>query len=325
MPWSITVQTSTTPHQAVFGELCQFNLTTAGVDSIVNVPSSPSVNTYFGVLLDGQANGLKIDVKTSGTVLYTLSVDNEFVWLAYNGSTWRVVNKGAPDPTFEARFSPLACWLSDGSDANLVDLSGNSQDLTKLVTIIKASGYGIGRIGTSYPGRYSRAAPASLQLLGAMSLEYVCINYMNGASTGFAFQCGTSAGASTTNILYSLRMETASGPPRWQWRQQNGANVNSDVAGPAIPFGPQHVLVTRAAPSGGTTAVKIYVNGGLGGSGSPTTPTGGSLSDVIWGGTAGAQAPLISQWGSIWNRELTAAEVAYLARLRLGKFGPVGA
>ncbi len=323
MPWSIMTATSSSPHQAVNGQLVLFDLATAAADSIVNVLGSPSVGSYFGVSI-GEALGFKVEVKSGSTVLATLDVDNEAVWLAYTGATWRVVSRAVPEPSFEPRFSPLGCWLSDGSDANLVDLSGNGQDLTKLVTIIRASGYGVARFGTSYPGRYSRTAPASFQLTGAMSYEYLCINYMNGASTGYGFQCGSGSGSSTTNILWGLRMETGSGPPRWGHRQQSGSAVNADLSGPAIPFGPQHVCVTRAAPSGGTTLVKLYVNGGLASSGNLTTPTGGSASDLLWGGTAGAQAPLISQWGSVWASELTAAQVAYLARSRLSKLGPLG-
>lgn len=322
--WFVSSSASTTPQTAESGGMLLFNLSALGADAIVNVPISTAAGDYFGVSLVGQALGHKLEVKTGSTVLCTLDVDDESAWLVYTGSAWRVFSRYAPAPIFESRFSPLGCWLSDGTDVDLVDTSGNGRNIAKSVTIVKGVGYA-GRFGSASPtSRYLRASDATFQLLGAMSYEFVANNWVNAVSSGYAFMCGTSAGSSATNILWGLRIEAASGVPRLVHRQQNGTNLNADLTGPALPFGQFHCLVARGADAAGVTPLDMYVNGALAISGSATTPTGGGSSQLGWGGTSGAQAPLIGQWGSVYGSKLTAAQAAYLARLRMGKLRQFG-
>jgi hypothetical protein len=285
-----------------------------GSTVVVTTPAAVS-GAYFGVQLCGQALGKVVEIRLPDTtLLHTLTVDDEVIWYAYHGAAaqWRVVSYHAPNPDYTARFSPLGTWLSVGADADLVDTSGNGRNLTKGVTISPAGGAEMGLLSTSYPGRYA-SADAAFRIAGALSYEYLCCPVLNSATFASALACGAGTGGSANNLQYDLFIANVSGASKWQHRQQSGANITVTLTGAIVAYGWQHVCVTR----GSTT--KFYLNGALVSSAALAPPDGGASGQLFLGGTSGNQASVNVQKGSIWGSELTAAQVLYLAHLRLGK------
>lgn len=303
---------------AVAHDLVQ--VTPAGATTVVTAPAG-AAGAYFGVQLCGQADAKIVEVRRPDTALLTtLYVDDEVVWFVYDyaNAAWRVLSRSAPDPIYDARFSPLGTWLSSGADADISDTSGNARTLTKSLTILKANGAEQGRLATAYPGRYSNANAAFALGAGAVSVEFLGQIFLAQTPGGSVMQFGSGAGGSVNNIQYQLRTDLVAGVPCWGYRTQNGTNVVQDLFGPHVGYGWQHVLLTRSAAQ----AVKIYINGALGFSGTGVTPTGGGGATLLWGGTVGAQAYVNFQQGSIWGSELTAAQALYLSKLRLGARRP---
>lgn len=316
--WFTTTTSTSANATPATKTLVLMDLSTAAANRTVTLPAAPAAGDYVGVKVNSAANGFTCTVQDNGGgSIFVLTVDQETVWVVYNGSTWVVADWYAPDPNFEARFSPLGCWLSSGADANLTDISGNGKTLTKAVTIIPAPGYGLGRRASGFTARYS-ISDASFRLTAAMSLEMLVCPVRAGVTNGYLLQCGTGAGGATNNLLWSLRDQNdGSGVPRLQFRVQNGVNVNQDVNGPQAVSGWMHVAVTRASNG---TSLTFYVNGAAT-SATAVAPASGATSDLFWGGTSGASASYAQQFGSVWGSELTTAQVSYLAALRLGKRG----
>jgi hypothetical protein len=306
------VRVATGSITAAVRELVQ--ITPAGATSVITAPPA-AIGGYFGVQLCGQALGKIVEIRLADTtLLFTLNVDDETIWFAYDagGLAWRQVMYRAPDPIYSARFSPLGTWLSAGADADLTDTSGNGRTLTKGVTITPAPGAEMGRLATAYLWRYASANAAFL-IAGAVSYEYLCQPVLNSATFASALAFGSGGGGSANNLQYELFIANSAGASRWQHRQQSGANVTVTLTGPVVPYGWQHVCVTRS----GAQACKMYVNGALMASATLAAPDGGASGQLFWMGTSGNQAAATFQQGSVWGAELTAAQVAYLAKLRL--------
>ncbi len=307
------VRTATGSVTAVARQFVQ--ITPAGATSVITTPA-PAANAYFGVQLCGQAGGKIVEIrKPDTTLLATLLVDDESAWFAYDatGLEWRRIMRSAPDPIYTARFSPLATWLSSGADANLSDTSGNSRTLTKAVSIAPAVGLDFGRLSSSYAGRYTSADAAFNVLGGAVSCEYTCFIFSN--ASGSLVQVGSGPAGSATGIQYKFALDApGDGTLRMSYVSQSGSG-NAQLQGPYCQLGWQHLAWTRSA---GQT-VKFYVNGVLGSSQVGVAPSGGASSTLFWGGVASDQGRVNFQQGSLWNTELTAAQVAYLAALRMGR------
>lgn len=320
MPWHVTLATSATV-TAQRGQLVLFDLATAAADSVVNAPSSPARGNYFGAKINGNANGYKLELKSGATVLYTLNTDNECVWLEYTGSAWVAIDHQVPGPSFAARLSPLGCWASDGTDSNLTDLSGNAKTLTKGGTIYPCEGIRPDQLAASYGRSWTRTDNAFL-LTAAMSFEILVRATYNLASAGTMFQYGTGSGGSTNNVPYKLAQTVGSpaGAAWWQFSSQSGANVNATLNWNAYcDMAWQHLAVTRSAPSAGSCTVKCFLNGVQTNTGSLTQPSDGSSGAATL--TIGGTSNFNFQCASVYSAELTAAQVAYLARLRMGKPG----
>lgn len=319
MPWSTAVATSSGPYSSENGQLVLFNLAAAAADSVVNAPSSPVRGTYFGVQIVGAANGFKLDLKSGVTVLYTLNVDDETVWLMYSGSAWVVIDHRVPSPSFVARLSPLGAWAADGSDANLTDLSGNGKTLTKSGTQYPAEGIRSDQLSGSF-GRLWTRTDNTFLLTAACTIEMLVRATYNIASSGNVLSYGTGTGGSTGNQPYKITQDVGSpsGAAWWRFTSMSGANVAANLAWNAYcDFAWQHIAVTRSAPSAGSCTVKLFLNGIQTNTGSMTQPTDGSSGGAAF--TVGGSSNYNFQCLSIFNSELSAAQVAYLARMRMGK------
>lgn len=311
-----TIQTTTISAATTSGKLVQV---TPAANVTITAPAAAS-GAYFGVQLCG-STGFKITVqKPDTTLIYELTVDSETVWFSWDNvnGVWRQSAVWNAAPNFGVRFAStcLAAWLSSGADANLTDLTGNGRTFVKNVTIRKAVGMP-GQVGSSgYLSQYL-LTDAALRLSAAMSYEFIACPIYLGVNNGGFIQCGSGAGGATNNTLWCLRwLADTDTVTRWAFRQQNNANVNSDLLAAQVTQGWVHIGATRA--SDGTT-VKMYANGELLASATLTAVTSGTAAQMIWGGTATNQAAGAQQFGAVYDSELSAQQMRYLAHLRMGK------
>lgn len=129
-------------------------------------------------------------------------------------------------------------------------------------------------------------APAGLQLLGAMSAEWLGLIPTTPTGNMILFDLGASGETEATNVLYLLQYSVGSN--RWEYVHESGLGTDSTVwwfadnggeASIVNKFSPLHMTITRDGTSGD---VALYINGRLVG-----PPSDGSVTDFPTGGTSG--------------------------------------
>lgn len=215
-------------------------------------------------------------------------------------------------------FSPLAVyWL--GGAADNVDRSGNGRNLTLDPAVTGAANYQIGRSGMRRSGVLGTRSDAAFRITGAISV--IALVHVTATSTGGVIAaCGVPGATAATNVLWALGLTNTTAAWLTYFAEFNtGSDVAYTIAGGHQPLGDWTAIGFTRNSAG--TGVKIYQDGILQGtSGVLAAPNNGGSSVLGIGGYSDNNGPLskpLDQIG-IYGAELTAAQMAYLARRMLG-------
>lgn len=301
-------------------------------NTVVNLPPGSIAMTgkYVGVQMDVNllANGFTVTVKADGgaTTVEVLYTEGQVVWFGYDDQSgaWSVIAREDPAPNFGVRFSPFAAYTMDGANADLTDQSGNGRTLTKAGTIFAANGMRAGfqssLLGASQGWTRS---DANFRIVGDLSIELLVKpvgNAINGAG-GFYVQMGTGTGGAANNRVFAIGVNAVNASLSLvrnglYFQSMHGPNTADNVlSNVAANVAWTHIVVTRGADHGGTQPVFIYVNGLLTNSAPITTTDSSTTTAFALGTNVTGDGKLCNLYTSI----LTSAQIAYLARLRLGR------
>lgn len=173
-------------------------------------------------------------------------------------STWRYLDDVMPSGVTSP---PEALYRWDGSADSLTDRSLNSHDLTVAAGQEEYSAGAAGLVGFVQSGNDALRAPvdAGLQIVGALTVEFLIEMHTLNAGNGHIFFCSATTGESlATNGLYQLA--ASNGGNFFQWFQEyaSGSNV-VHLSTAKIPFGGVALLTVTRASDGVT--LKYYLNG----------------------------------------------------------------
>lgn len=310
--------------QAVPSRLYLINSVTASGDVL---PPPLAAGNYFGVAInpDAELDGKIVSVEFGNGEAEQLYCEGQVIWLAADMGALRyvVVAREDPAPNFGVRLrtSLLGSWELPGNDATVPDRSGNAKDLSpSLATMVAGAGLRAGeRCGHAAAGNGWFRNDATMRLFGAMSFEaLVRPNGTTSLSIGGAVAAvGTGSGGAANNYAYRIGASIASSVMIWNASHQHGVNVSDAlISNLAVNMGWQHILATRTAPSGGNQEWRLYLDGREKDFAVVTEASGASSSQFLLGNVLACDIQMAQLWS---GRVVTAAEAAYLARLRLGR------
>lgn len=348
VPWVTAVKTSA--NSPVTGADYDEVLFDVSGGNISYVLPAASIGQHMRGAILGAANGNRVTFTISGggtfadgSTSYVMYVDGEAVEFTSTSSVW-VPRASYPNsslvPDYSPRFSASAWHFNNIS--SLTDLNTtNNKALTAVGSSMNIMAGPRGKLAVSSAGGgfYRDKSDQSFKTLGAFSAECVIMPAQDGTAGGL-FGCGAGNTNSTFNMAYSAFLDTAANGG-FGWTQMNGSNVRSNLYTQLSRWRAIgnwfHLAFTRTADSAGSQTVTAYLNGVQVATGTCTTPTEASSANLnFWalqgcynnsntsvntavGGTAFAGA--MSFLSPYVGRVLTANEVAYLARLRLGSEG----
>jgi len=300
----------------------------AAGDVVVTLPApNASGPTYCGVKIITAANGKTVTVQSStGALVDVLYVEEEAIQVAWDPTSakWQIIARDQHRCDFaSARFAPVGNWQLDGLTANPQDTSGNARHLVReatFPTVRRASGVRSDLCADSYGRAWNLYDPA-FYLLGNVSLELVCRGNYSVGVTGMLWQYGDGTGGSVQNLSWGLEIYNGSaGAGTFFWRHQYGANAAAGIQSGSeayLSFEWTHVVITRGAWTGANHPLNFYVNGRLVMATTANNQAAGGQSTNRMRFLGGGPN-LDMQQMAVYSSVLTAAQVRYLAKLRLG-------